>query len=236
MLNDIDNIKDRLEQIEKEKSYLIQELNRLQQFKEPSRITYHNISRLQGNDDSNSVSSKIKLFRRFFRGRDDVYARLWISKKTKITGYSPVCKNEWIQKICKKPIIKCSDCPNRELSPLNDEVIHAHISGNMVVGIYPMLQDETCYFLAVDFDGEDWIDNVFAFKQTCCQEGVPVCIERSRSGNGAHAWVFFDEAIPASIARQMGCFLITETMSNRHQLDMKSYDRLFPNQDTLRRW
>lgn len=129
--------------------------------------------------------------------------------------------------------MKCSQCPNKEFLPLNDDVIGKHLKGAHVVGIYPMLQDESCYFLAVDFDKKDWVDNVFAFKETCLQEGVPVAIERSRSGNGAHTWIFFEENIPAVLARKMSSFLITKTMSRRYQLDMKSYDRLFPNQDTL---
>jgi len=182
-----------------------------------------------------SPADKIDLFRSFFRGRDDVYARLWISKKTGKSGYSPVCKNEWVPKICQKPNIKCSECSNRELLPLDDETIRKHLIGAEVIGIYPMLQDESCYFLAADFDGEDWMENVFAFKKTCNREGVPVAVERSRSGNGAHVWIFFKDNIPATLARRMGSVLITKTMSNRYQLDMKSYDRLFPNQDTLPR-
>jgi len=176
---------------------------------------------------------KITLFRSLFRGRDDVYPRFWISRKTGKSGYSPVCKNEWVPKVCKKPIIKCSGCPNRELVPLDDEIIRKHLVGSHIIGAYPMLRDETCYFLAVDFDKEDWVDNVFTFKETCVQEGVPVIIERSRSGNGAHVWIFFKENIPANLARRMGSFLLTKTMSKRYTLSMKSYDRMFPNQDTL---
>ena len=96
-----------------------------------------------------------------------------------------------------------------------------------------MLPDETCYFLAVDFDGEGWADNIGAFKETCSQKNIPVAIERSKSGNGAHVWIFFEEKIPAALARKLGSYIITETMSRRYQLTMKSYDRLFPNQDTL---
>jgi hypothetical protein len=164
---------------------------------------------------------QIKLFRSLFRGRDDVHARLWVSRKTGESGYSPVCKNEWVPKVCQKPVMKCSHCPNRELMALDDEVIRRHLSGACVVGICPMLQDETCYFLAVDFDGEHWAENVFAFRKTCEQEGVPIAVERSRSGNGAHVWMFFKENISASLAGRMGSFLITKTMFNRYQLDMK---------------
>lgn len=188
-----------------------------------------------------SSDEKIQLFRSLFKGREDVYAHLWVSKKTGKSGYSPVCKNEWAARICKKPIIKCSECSSRELVSLNDEIVRAHLIGQCVVGLYPLLKDETCYFLAVDFDGSssfpagkvEWEEDVRAFRETCLEENIPVAIERSRSGNGAHAWIFFQEKIPAAMARRMGSFLITKTMSQRYQLDMKSYDRLFPSQDTL---
>lgn len=129
--------------------------------------------------------------------------------------------------------MKCGDCDNRILSPLSDNVIRRHLEGNITIGVYPMLQDETCYFLAIDFDKKTWQDDVKAFMSTCRQNNIPASLERSRSGNGGHVWIFFSEPVPAGLARQMGTFLITETMNQRHQLDMKSYDRLFPNQDTM---
>ena len=111
----------------------------------------------------------------------------------------------------------------------------AHLQGRHVMGVYPLLEDETCWFLAVDFDKSTWQDDVLAFVATCRQVGLPVAVERSRSGNGAHVWFFFGEPVPAVIARRMGCYLITETMSRRHELSMESYDRLFPSQDTMPR-
>ena len=103
------------------------------------------------------------------------------------------------------------------------------------MGCYPLLEDETCWFLAVDFDKGSWKEDVTAFAETSRFVGIPVAIERSRSGNGAHAWFFFTAPVSANVARRMGCYLITETMSRRHELSMKSYDRLFPNQDTMPR-
>ncbi len=182
-----------------------------------------------------SDNKKIQLFRGLFKGREDVYARLWVSRKTGKSGYGPVCKNEWVIRVCKKPAMKCSECPNREFVSLDDEIVRRHLTGKCVVGVYPMLKDGSCYFLAVDFDKAGWKEDVKAFRKTCFEENIPVTVERSRSGNGAHAWIFFQEGIPVSIARRMGSFLITKTMSRRYQLDMKSYDRLFPNQDTLPR-
>ncbi|MCK4248835.1 MAG: DEAD/DEAH box helicase [Candidatus Omnitrophica bacterium] len=237
-MDTVDNIKNRLKELDKEKEQLSRKLKELEYKLDPPEVSYNpqhnNVSLIQDSIDlKSSPDQKIKIFRSLFRGRDDVYACFWISKKTGKKGYSPACKNEWIQGICKKPVIKCTNCPNRELSPLNNDVLYAHLSGKQVIGMYPMLPDESCYFLAIDFDGKGWTDDSAAFRQTCHQEGVPVYIERSRSGDGAHAWIFFQESIPAATARQMGSFLVTQTMSKHYQLDMKSYDRLFPNQDTM---
>jgi hypothetical protein len=180
-----------------------------------------------------TLNEKISLFRSLFRGREDVYPKLWISKKTGNKGYSPVCENEWIDGVCGKPAIKCGVCDNRKFSPVTDEVIRKHLEGNITIGTYPMLQDETCYFLAIDFDRQHWQADIKAFIETCEHKSIPASLERSRSGNGGHIWIFFSEPVPALLARQLGSFLITETMANRHELDMKSYDRIFPNQDTM---
>jgi len=180
-------------------------------------------------------AEKVRLFRSLFRGRPDVFARLWINESKGTKGYAPACANEWVSGVCEKPRVKCGECPNQGFEPVDDQVIHGHLSGRHVVGIYPLLQDETCWFLAADFDKGDWRADVTAFKRTCARLGIPVAVERSRSGNGAHAWFFFDAPVSAGVARKMGCFLLTETMAERHELPMSSYDRLFPNQDTMPR-
>ncbi len=177
-------------------------------------------------------NKKITLFRSLFKGRQDVYPKLWTNKKG-MSGYSPVCKNEWVKGICRKPKIKCRECDNRIYLPVTDEVIAKHLEGNITIGVYPMLEDETSHFLALDFDKNNWQEDIKAFGDTCRNNRIPASIERSRSGKGGHVWIFFSEPVPAVLARQMGSCLITETMSNRHELDMKSYDRLFPNQDTM---
>jgi superfamily II DNA or RNA helicase len=128
---------------------------------------------------------------------------------------------------------RIGDCPNQDFTPVTNEVIQDHLEGRHTIGIYPLLSDETCHLLAVDFDKQSWMEDAAAFLETCHQMDIPAVIERSRSGNGAHLWIFFSEAIPASAARKLGCYLLTETMTRRHQLGMDSYDRLFPNQDTL---
>lgn len=180
-----------------------------------------------------SPEDKVALFLRLFRGREDVYPRLWENKKTDKKGYSPVCSNEWTRGVCEKPRIKCSDCPNQTFLSVTTDVILDHLQGRHVIGAYPMLKGETCWFLAADFDKEAWRDDVMAFAKTCQRIGVPYAIERSRSGNGAHVWFFFSRPISVVTARKMGSYLITETMTSRYQLSMASYDRLFPSQDSL---
>ena len=189
--------------------------------------------------NSSSPAEKIALFRSLFRGREDVYPRRFESRKTGKAGYAPACANEWVRGVCEKPKIKCAECPHRRFLPVTDEVIRWHLSGrddlgrHFVIGVYPMLLDETCLFLAVDFDKECWQADVEAFVETCRKLDLPVALERSRSGNGAHVWFFFAEAVSASAARKLGSHILTETMDRRPDLGLDSYDRLFPNQDTL---
>ncbi|MCP4044245.1 MAG: DEAD/DEAH box helicase family protein, partial [Gammaproteobacteria bacterium] len=180
-------------------------------------------------------AEKVALFRGLFQGRTDVFPKLWSNNKTGKKGYSPACGNEWIPGVCDKRQVKCGECPNQTFIPVSDRVILDHLQGRHVMGVYPMLEDETCWFLAVDFDKGSWKDDITAFMETCENAGIPATIERSRSGNGAHVWFFFSALVRANIARKMGCHLLTETMARRHQLAMESYDRLFPNQDTMPR-
>lgn len=182
---------------------------------------------------TSSPEEKIALFRSLFRGRDDVYPRLWTNKKTEKAGYSPVCNKEWVAGICEKPKVKCGKCKHRSFAPVTDKVIRGHLEGKHTIGVYPMLADETCYFLAIDFDKESWSEDVIAFMETSRRLNIPAVLERSRSGKGAHVWIFFLNPVPASTARKFGSYLLTETMTLHHQIGMDSYDRLFPNQDTM---
>jgi superfamily II DNA or RNA helicase len=180
-----------------------------------------------------STAEKVALFRRLFRGRTDVYPIRWEGKTSGKSGYAPACANEWRAGVCEKPRIKCGDCSNRLLIPLSDAVIYGHLAGEHTVGVYPMLEDDTCYFLAVDFDEAEWRDDAQAFMQSCGELGVPATLEISRSGNGAHAWVFFASRVSARDARRLGTAIISHTCSRTRQLKLASYDRLFPNQDTM---
>lgn len=186
-----------------------------------------------------SPADKIALFRSLFRGREDIYPVRFESRKTGKSGYSPACANEWIRGLCDKRSVKCSDCLNRRFLPVTDDVIRCHLSGQdkngreFVMGVYPMLLDETCFFLAADFDKTSWREDIGVVLETCHRLGLPAAVERSRSGNGAHLWLFFEEAIPAILARKLGAHLLTETMDERPDIGLDSYDRFFPNQDTL---
>lgn len=184
-----------------------------------------------------SPKEKIKLYRSLFRGREDVFARRWYSKKSEKSGYQPVCENEWDNALCDKKKYKCSACPNHKLAVLTDKDIYEHLSGKDlygrdVVGIYPMLNDETCYFLCADFDEENFKKDVSVFRKICEENNIPVSVEISRSGNGAHAWIFFSEPVPAVTARKLGSGILTKAME-KSIISFSSYDRFFPNQDTM---
>lgn len=185
-----------------------------------------------------SSQNKINLFRSLFRGREDVFAKRWFSKTTEKTGYQPVCGNEWDDMLCDKKKYKCSNCPNRKLLSLTDKDIYNHLAGKDeygrdVVGIYAMLKDETCNFCCVDFDDDGYEDAVKAFYTVCADYDIPAYIERSRSGKGAHIWIFFSAPISAKIVRQFASGILTTAMERCSKIEFKSYDRMFPNQDTL---
>lgn len=186
-------------------------------------------------------AQKVALFRRLFRGRTDVYPRRFQSRKTGKPGYQPACGNEWIRGVCEKPNIRCMDCAHSHFFPVTDEVVRWHLSGkdaggkDFVMGVYPMLRDETCFFLAADFDKANWTEDVKAVLECCRKMDLPAYLERSRSGHGGHIWMFFEDAIPATMARRLASHILTETMENRPEIGLDSYDRFFPNQDTLPR-
>jgi len=176
---------------------------------------------------------KIAMFRSLFRGREDVYAKRFESKKSGKSGYQPACRNEWVRGICEKPRTNCGSCTQRSFEPVTDDVVRNHLSGSIVMGIYPLLLNETCHFLAIDFDKETWREDVRAFMDTCRLEDIPASLERSRSGNGAHIWIFFDKPVSAAKARKLGSFLMTRTLDRRPEIGLDSFDRFFPNQDTM---
>lgn len=189
-----------------------------------------------------SSYEKVELFASLFRGREDVFARRWHSRATSKSGYQPVCVNEWQRGLCDKKRYRCAECPNREFSPLTNEHIYHHLEGKHpdgcdVIGIYPILNDNTCWFLCADFDDKScehgYQNDVLAYVDVCHSWGIPAHIERSRSGNGAHVWIIFDTPVAAHLARRLGFAVLTEAMQRNGTMSFKSYDRFFPNQDTL---
>ena len=171
-------------------------------------------------------------FRELFRGRSDVFPVRWESNKGR-SGYAPACANEWKPGVCEKPHIKCGECPNRAFVPLDERAIYNHLAGADTIGVYALLLDDTCHFLAVDFDETGWREDARAFARSCGELDVPVALAISRSGNGAHAWIFFAKAVPAREARRLGTAVISHACAHSRQLKLSSYDRLFPSQDTL---
>ena len=178
------------------------------------------------------LPDRISLFLSLFQGRPDVFARRWESKNGR-SGYSPACRNEWKHGVCLKPKGKCTDCSHAEYCAYDTAAVESHLSGCHVLGIYPLLQDETCRFLAIDFDEENWRGDVQMVRATCRGNDIPCSVEISRSGNGAHLWIFFSEPVEAAKARMLGSVILTLAMKEHARLSFHSYDRMFPNQDRL---
>lgn len=189
-----------------------------------------------------------RFFYSLFHGRSDVYAKRAVMKNGK-AGYFPVCENLWRYGVCPKADrqkVKCASCPNRSWAPLNQRALMAHLTGEKsdgsdVIGIYPLLPDDTCRFLVFDFDdheaspGTVWQEDVDALRQICSQNSVPCYMERSRSGSGAHVWLFFDAPIPAELARRFGSTLLTKGAESVNLKDFKTYDRMLPAQEQFAR-
>ncbi len=166
---------------------------------------------------------KVAVFRSLFRGRDDIHALRWENARTGKAGWGPAVKGGWAN----------TRRPDRELLPLTDEVVVDHLGGAIDLGLYPLLRDDTCRLLACDFDGTGWRLDALAYLDAARGAGIPAALERSRSGSGGHVWVFFGDRVPASTARRIGAYLVREAMTVRAELDLASYDRLFPAQDFL---
>src|SRR5580658_7906376 len=199
----------------------------------PSSTSAITVESLAPIDREERARKRIALFRSLFRGREDVYARRWENADGR-HGYMPAVIKDWKAINKSRPEDrKKTDQKTRKFIPLTDAVIESHLRGEDTVGVYALLPDETCWFLAADFDKKTWEYDSLAFLETCQELKVPAALERSRSGKGGHIWIFFDRVAPAITARKLGCVLLTRTMERRHQVGLDSYDRFFPNQDTM---
>lgn len=230
----IRSIEDRLTALEKDRSILLNELKGLRAQKDEQKpVMLLGRPTLMKTPDSNE--EKADLFLTLFRGREDIYPKRWENNKTNRSGYSPVCENEWAKPICKKPTIKCSDCSHQKFSPLNTVAVGAHLRGLATIGTYAIRADDTCLFLACDFDESSWQSDLLAFCETARSLGIDVAMERSRSGKGGHAWIFFADPVPARLARSLGTLIIAKCSERNIRLSLESYDRFFPTQDFLPR-
>lgn len=224
----IRQIRQRLIELENEKKFLVEELYSLENSK--LKISYGSPIQL---DPPETNDKKIELFLELFGCRTDVFPKLWENKNKGTKGYSPSCNNEWVKNVCNKPRIKCSDCQYRKFTPLENDSIKSHLFGKITIGTYTIRPDDTCIFLAADFDKTSWEKDVISYKNARTSLGVPIYIERSRSGNGGHGWIFFDHPIPARIARLLGTIILTRASMDNPNVSLDSYDRFFPNQDYL---
>jgi superfamily II DNA or RNA helicase len=225
----IETIKARLAELEREKASLLKEMEDLSApCPSPDALGVPASERLLSTPEE-----RLALFVRLFRCREDVFPRMWENQKKGTRGYSPACASEWARGVCDKPRIKCSACPNRAFVPFDETIARGHLEGTFTVGSYTIREDDTCTFLAADFDKEQWGVDALAYKAAARDMGVEVYIERSRSGSGGHAWIFFQEPVKARFARQLGTLILTHAMDRRHHIGFDSYDRFFPSQDTM---
>jgi superfamily II DNA or RNA helicase len=223
---ELTTIEERLAEIEQEKQSL---LKRKQQLLALDRVSIRVAPAVKA---PATTQEKVALFGSLFRGREDVHAVRWENQQGR-HGYALACDNEWRQGICHKPKVKCGECRNQAFQSLDHQAIYEHLSGQRTVGLYPLLPDESTWFLALDFDKSDWQHVVLAFCSACEEWDIPCSVERSRSGDGAHIWLFFEQSTPAAMARKLGFALLDKAMEQHAGLSFDSYDRLFPNQDIL---
>ena len=233
----VDHIKKlelRLQQLDIERSQIVEEILSLQA--EALDQSTPLIGSQASDNTPDTSENKISLFLSLFRCRKSVYPKLWENQKQDKKGYSPACNNEWVRGVCGKPPqgnIKCSECPSQAFPELDAQAIKNHLQGIQTIGTYAITENDTCVFLAADFDGKGWTEDVMAYKKAALNLGVHAHIERSKSGNGGHAWIFFLGPIPARTARRLGTAILSRALQERHTLSLKTYDRFFPNQDYL---
>jgi superfamily II DNA or RNA helicase len=234
-LNDVSEIaalRQRLKELDDERKELLARLDRLKD-ESPPQVTPLGFP--AATKAPATAEEKVALFLSLFRCREDVFPKLWMNARKGTKGYSPACRNEWTTGLCRKSETRCSDCSNRSFFPLDEAAVEGHLRGTCTIGTYAIRADDTSVFLACDLDGRGWQDDVAAYRSAGLELGIDVSVERSRSGNGAHAWVFFAEPVPARLARQLGTMILSRALDARPEMSFKSYDRFFPNQDFLPR-
>jgi superfamily II DNA or RNA helicase len=224
-INRIKEIEAELHDLEARRQGLLAEMREIRSAEKSPELSF-------GKGTPGTNEEKVDLFLSLFGARRSVYPKLWINLKKGSKGYSPACSNEWVHGVCEKPHVKCSDCPNQNFPPLDHSAIHSHLIGRHTIGTYAIREDDSCIFLAADFDGEGWMQDIEAYRRAAEQMGIYVGVERSRSGNGGHAWIFFSRPVPAVLARRLGTLIVARASSFHRGMKLSTYDRFFPNQDT----
>jgi hypothetical protein len=223
-------LEQRIKELDSEKQKLLARVGELRRAVPPS-------SGVLGQQVAPQVPStpkeKVALFLSLFRAREDLFPKLWENARKGTKGYSPACRNEWVPGVCLKPRTRCSACPGQSFLALDEAAVEDHLRGGCTIGTYAIRRDDTCVFLACDFDGSGWQEDAKAYQRAGAELGVDVALERSRSGNGGHVWVFFSEPVAAELARRLGTMLLARALDSRPEISFKSYDRFFPSQDYL---
>lgn len=193
-------------------------------------LTKHNIPYEVTTDKEFSTAEKLKIYKSYFKGREDVYAEKYVQKDGR-KGYAKACKNRFSIQCDHKKYKQCKGCPNEIFKELNDDAYMTHLQGKKSLGIYPIVDNKYCFFLAIDFDDEEFKEAALAYKKECKKLGLDSIIETSQSGEGSHVWIFFKDKVNAKNARLLGDYLLTQAMLNNKNISFKSYDRFFPSQD-----
>jgi superfamily II DNA or RNA helicase len=225
----IDVVRERLNELKDEEFRLKEELRRLELCSQQTPLLFSSFSFAA----PLLPAQKIALFLELFGARRSVYPKLWENLKTRKKGYAPACHNEWRPGVCQKPQIKCADCPHQKFPSLDEKAVEAHLRGTHTIGTYAIREDDSCIFVAADFDGDGWQNEAQAYVRAGAHAGASVFLERSRSGAGAHAWIFFAEPVPAVLARRLASIFLAKAAASQPSMPLQAYDRLFPNQDTM---
>lgn len=226
----LEELRRRLEELHDQEAKVTEEIEWIQS---KGQMRLPETMRIQAPAVAATPADKVALFLELFGTRRSVYPRRWENGKTGRSGYSPTCNNEWRAGICHKPQVKCAECPHQKFPALDAHAVEKHLRGFETLGVYAIDENGGCRFLAADFDGDGWRENVVAYRRAGAKAGVSIAVEQSRSGNGAHAWIFFAQPVPAVAARRLGFLLLAKAGALQPGMGLETFDRFFPNQDAL---